>query len=77
MTNDGDFVTIYNSTDDVLLTFDIEPLSNNPNESYTRYPDLNLDPDVEGNLFYQHAGIEESGGDFFSPGTMIDGTNFN
>ena len=77
MNNAGDFVTVYNSNGEVVLTFDVEPLSNNPNESYTRYPDLNLDPGDDGILFYQHAGIGEALGAFFSPGTKIDGTNFN
>ena len=77
MNNAGDFVTLYNTNGEVVLTFDVEPLSNNPNESYTRYPDLNLDPGDDGILFYQHAGIGEALGAFFSPGTKIDGTNFN
>ena len=77
MNNAGDFVTVYNANGEVVLTFDIEPFSNNPNESYTRYPDLNLDPGADGILFYQHAGIGEALGAFFSPGTKIDGTNFN
>ena len=77
MNNAGDFVTLFNTNGEVVLTFDIEPLSNNPNESYTRYPDLNLDPGDDGILFYQHAGIGEALGAFFSPGTKIDGTNFN
>ena len=77
MNNAGDFVTVYNSNGEVVLTFDVEPLSNNPDESYTRYPDLNLEPGDDGILFYQHAGIGEALGAFFSPGTKIDGTNFN
>jgi len=77
MNNAGDFVTVYNTNGEVVLTFDIEPLSNNPDESYTRYPDLNLDPGADGILFYQHAGIGEALGALFSPGTKIDGTNFN
>jgi len=77
MNNAGDFVTVYNTNGEVVLTFDVEPLSDNPNESYTRYPDLNLEPDSEGNLFYQHASIPDSGGTLFSPGTKVDGTNFN
>jgi len=77
MNNAGDFVTVFNTNGEVVLTFDIEPLSNNPDESYTRYPDLNLDPGADGILFYQHAGIGEALGAFFSPGTKIDGTNFN
>lgn len=70
-------MTLYNNNGEVVLTFDIEPLSNNPNESYTRYPDLNTEPDSDGNLFYQHASLADSGGTFFSPGTKIDGSNFN
>ena len=77
MNNAGDFVTVYNSNGEEVLTFDVEPLSNNPDESYTRYPDLNLEPGDDGILFYQHAGIGEALGAFFSPGTKIDGTNFN
>ena len=77
MNNAGDFVTLYNTNGEVVLTFDIDPLDENPNESYTRYPDLNLEPDTNGNLFYLHSSIGESGGAFFSPGTKIDGTNFN
>ena len=30
MNNAGDFVTVYNSNGEVVLTFDVEPLSNNP-----------------------------------------------
>jgi hypothetical protein len=77
MNNAGDFVTVYNTNGEVVLTFDVEPLSNNPDESYTRYPDLNLEPGDDGILFYQHAGIGEALGALFSPGTKIDGTNFN
>ena len=77
MNNNGDFVTVYNANGEVVLTFDIDPLSNNPDESYSRYPDLNTEPDSEGNLFYQHASIPDSGGTLFSPGTKVDGTNFN
>ena len=77
MNNAGDFVTLYNNAGEVILTFDIEPLSNNPDESYSRYPDLNTEPDADGVLFYQHSSITESSGTLFSPGTKIDGSNFN
>ncbi len=77
MNNAGDLVTLQNNNGEVVLTFDIEPFSGNPNESYNRYPDLNLEPDSEGNLFYQHASLSESSGTLFSPGTKIDGSNFN
>ncbi|OZV70572.1 lamin tail domain-containing protein [Winogradskyella aurantia] len=69
MSNAGDFMTIADPSGNVVLTFDIEPLSNNPNESYTRNPDLTGD-------FVQHAGIDEANGALFSPGTKLDGTNF-
>ena len=70
MNNSGDFVTIYDINEISVLTFDVEPLSNNPNESYTRNPDITGE-------FEQHAEIPESSGTLFSPGTRIDGTNFN
>ena len=70
MNNGGDFVTVYDSNDISVLTFDIEPLSNNPDESYTR------NPDVSGE-FEQHSGIVEANAALFSPGTRVDGSNFN
>jgi hypothetical protein len=70
MNNSGDFMTISDPSGTPILTFDIEPLSNNPNESYTRNPDLIGE-------FEQHSGIESSGGRLFSPGTKLDGTPFN
>jgi hypothetical protein len=70
MNNNGDVMTISDPSGNPILTFDIEPLSNNPNESYTRNPDLTGE-------FEQHADIESSGGRLFSPGTKLDGTPFN
>ena len=70
MNNSGDFVTVYDINDISVLTFDVEPLSNNPNESYTRNPDITGE-------FEQHAGIAEANGALFSPGTRVDGSNFN
>lgn len=49
-----------------VLTFDSDALSNNPNESYTRFPD------ITGN-FLQHADTTSV---LFSPGTRTDGSNF-
>ena len=69
MNNAGDFVTFADSNGNTVLTFDVEPLSNNPNESYSRNPDLTGE-------FEQHAGIPESNGALFSPGTRTDGTSF-
>lgn len=70
MNNNGDVMTISDPSGNPILTFDIEPLSNNPNESYTRNPDLTGE-------FEQHADIDSSGGRLFSPGTKLDGTPFN
>lgn len=70
MNNSGDFITVYDSNNISVLTFDVEPLSNNPNESYTRNPDITGE-------FEQHAGIPEANGALFSPGTRVDGSNFN
>lgn len=69
MTNEGDFVTLQDTSGTIVLTFDVEPLSNNPNESYTRNPDLTGD-------FVQHSGIEVANGALYSPGTMLDGSSF-
>ena len=70
MNNTGDLVTMYDTCGDVILTFDVETLSNNPNESYTR------SPDITGETFEQHAGIASSNGALFSPGYKLDGTDF-
>ncbi len=66
LNNAGDVLTVTDALGEVLITFDIEPLSNNPNEAYTRNPDLTGE-------FEQHSGIN---GALFSPGTKIDGTPF-
>lgn len=69
LSNAGDFITLSDTNGNAILTFDIEPLSNNPDESYTRSPDLTGD-------FVQHAGIDEANGALFSPGTKLDGSSF-
>lgn len=69
MNNAGDFVTLQDTSGTIVLTFDVEPLSNNPNESYTRNPDLTGE-------FVQHSGIEVANGTLYSPGTMLDGSSF-
>ena len=69
MNNAGDLVTFSDSNGNTVLTFDVELLSNNPNESYSRNPDLTGE-------FEQHAGIPEANGALFSPGTRTDGSSF-
>ena len=63
MTNSGDSIVIYDPCGMFVLDFDIEPLSNNPDESYTRVPDIT-------GGFIQHADTTSL---LFSPGTYIDG----
>lgn len=66
LNNSGDKITLQDADGNSVLTFDIEPLSNNPNESYTRSPDLT-------GAFEQHS---ENTSLLFSPGTKIDGSAF-
>jgi hypothetical protein len=70
MNNAGDLMTISDPTGNTFLTFDIEPLSNNPDESYTR------NPDITGETFEQHSSIATANGALFSPGHKSDGTDF-
>lgn len=63
----GDFLTIQDAQGNTLLEFDVDPLSNNPDESYTRNPDVTGD-------FVQHASAVD--GVLYSPGTRVDGTSF-
>lgn len=64
LNNSGDILRVTDADAVIVLEFDIEPLSNNPNESYTRSPDLSGD-------FVQHSGVVP--GTLFSPGTRADG----
>ncbi len=70
MNNSGDFVTVADPEGNTVLTFDVEPLSNNPNESYSRNPDLT------GEFVQHNADIPEANGALFSPGTKVDGSAF-
>ena len=67
LTNAGDVLTVQTGGGNTVLEFDIEPLSNNPDESYTRAPDLTGD-------FEQHGRVVD--GVLFSPGTRADGSSF-
>ncbi len=66
LNNAGDVMTLTDPQGNIVVTFDIEPLSNNPNESYTRNPDIT-------GSFEQHG---TNTGLLFSPGTQIDGSPF-
>ena len=67
LNNSGDVLTVQDSNGATVITFDIEPLSDNPDESYTRNPDITGD-------FEQHA--DDVNGVLFTPGTKIDGSSF-
>lgn len=67
LNNSGEIVIIKDASGQVILTFDSDALSNNPNESYTRNPDLI-------GSFEQH---NDNTPLLFSPGTYIDGTPFD
>lgn len=65
--NSGEKILIEDASGTQILEFDSDALSNNPDESYTR------DPDITGD-FVQHASIDSANGALFSPGTKVDGT---
>lgn len=65
--NSGEVIVVKNANGSTVLTFDSDALSNNPNESYTRFPDIT-------GAFLQHGDTTSV---LFSPGTMTDGTPFN
>lgn len=67
LNNSGEVIAIKNTAGNVVLTFDSDALSDNPNESYTRNPDIS-------GSFEQHATNTSL---LFSPGTKIDGSAFN
>lgn len=67
LNNSGEIIAIKNASGTVVLTFDSDALSNNPNESYTRNPDIT-------GAFEQHA---DNTSLLFSPGTKVNGSSFN
>ena len=69
ISNAGDTVTVRDANGNEVVVFDLSGLSGNPDESYTRNPDLTGD-------FAQHTTITEAEGRLFSPGTKLDGTSF-
>ncbi|MCF8274661.1 MAG: lamin tail domain-containing protein [Flavobacteriaceae bacterium] len=68
ISNAGDTVTVRDADGNEVVVFDLAGLSGNPDESYTRNPDLTGD-------FAQHSTITEAEGRLFSPGTKLDGSS--
>jgi hypothetical protein len=69
MNNAGDIATLKTSGGATILTFDINGLSGNPNEAYTRFPDIYGD-------FVRYNTIPEANGAIQTPGTKVNGTSF-
>lgn len=67
LNNFGEVIAIKNPLGVTVLTYDTDALSNNPNESYTRNPDIT-------GAFEQH---NDNTPLLFSPGTTINGTPFS
>lgn len=69
LNNAGDMLTLRDTQGNVVAIFDINGLSGNPDEAYTRNPDIT-------GAFVQHASIPAANGAFFSPGKRVNGSNF-
>ncbi len=69
LNNAGDILIVADAEGNIIAEFDINPLSGNPDEAYTRNPDITGD-------FARHPTIPEANGALFSPGTRLDGSNF-
>jgi len=67
LNNNGEVIVIKDANGNPILSFNTDALSDNPNESYTRNPDIT-------GLFEQHTDNTPLK---FSPGTRIDGTPFD
>jgi len=66
LNNSSDTLTIKNDIGETVIIFDVEALSDNPNESYSRLPDICGD-------FVQHNSTSLG---LFSPGTKSNGDPF-
>jgi len=69
LNRDGDTSTLRDADGNVLDVFDINLYDNRAGQAYTRNPDITGD-------YQKHSEIPETGGAFFSPGTRLDGTEF-
>jgi hypothetical protein len=69
LNNAGDILTLRDASGNVIEVFDITPLSGNPNESYSRFPDVT-------GAFARHSTIPVANGAIHSPGVKVNGTNF-
>ncbi len=71
LNNGGDSITILDSGGTEIVFFDYPDIGN-ADESIARTPDLTGD-----NVFENHSAIAATGGSLFSPGTQLDGSDFD
>lgn len=69
MNNAGDVLTLRDAQGNSVAVFDINGLSGNPDEAYTRNPDIT-------GAFVQHSSVAAANGALFSPGRRLNGSNF-
>lgn len=69
LNRDGDTSTLRDTEGNVLDVFDINLFDNRAAQAYTRNPDITGD-------FQKHTEIPEADGALFSPGTRLDGSDF-
>ena len=69
MNNAGDIATVKTSGGTIILSFDNTPLPNEPDEAYTRFPDIYGE-------FERYSNIPEANGVIYTPGTKVNGTSF-
>lgn len=67
LNNSGEIIMISDGSGTVILSFDSDAESNNPNESFTRSPDIT-------GSFARHPTVSSV---LFSPGTKLDGSSFD
>lgn len=69
LNNAGDVLTLRDAQGNSVAVFDINGLSGNPDEAYTRNPDIT-------GAFVQHSTVPVANGALFSPGRKVNGSNF-
>ena len=62
-------ITVKNASGTIILSFDNTPLPNEPDEAYTRFPDIYGE-------FERYSNIPEANGVIYTPGTKVNGTSF-
>lgn len=69
LNRDGNTSTLRDADGNFIDIFDINLFDNRAGQAYTRNPDITGD-------YQKHTEIPEADGAYYSPGTMLDGSNF-